>query len=67
MTFVFSINAFYKKNILKNFVILTENHLCRSLFQHGCFPVNIARFLRTPILENIWERMVVDWEGEGCH
>ena len=25
--------------------------------QHSCFPVNIAKFLRTPILKNICERL----------
>ena len=34
-------------------------------FQHSCFPVNIAKFLRTPILKNIWQRLllVIPW----CH
>ena len=47
---------------------LTGKHLCRSLFnkvaclrpvtlfkkiQHRCFSVNFAKFLRTPILQNI--------------
>ena len=27
--------------------------------QHSCFPVNIAKFLRTPILKNIFERMIL--------
>ena len=25
----------------------------KKRFRHRCFPVNIAKFLRTPILENI--------------
>ena len=28
--------------------------------QHWCFPVNIAKFLRTPILKNICERLLLD-------
>ena len=28
--------------------------------QHKCFPVNIAEFLRAPILKNICERMLLD-------
>ena len=61
MTFVFFIKAFrsshqtcsIKKTVLKNFAIFTEKHPCWSLFQHRCFPVNIAKFLRSLILENI--------------
>ena len=53
---------FFKIGVLKNFVILTEKHLCWSLFlikltpktpkrlQHRYFLVNIAKFLRTPFL-----------------
>ena len=43
------------QGVLKIFAILTEKHLCRSLFlflikslQHRCFSVNIVKFLRTP-------------------
>ena len=51
------------KTVLKNFVIFTEKNLCWSPFlikrlQHGCFPVSVAKFLRTPTLENIWEQML---------
>ena len=54
-----------KKAVLKKFAIFTRKHLCWSLwacnfikksFQHRCFPVNIAKFLRTPDLKNICER-----------
>ena len=52
--------------VFKNFAIFKENHLCWSLFlmklpayninkkrlQHRRFPVNIAKFSRTPILKN---------------
>ena len=37
-------DVFYKKTVLKNFAVYTEKHLSWSLFQHGCFPVNIAKF-----------------------
>ena len=63
-----------KKVVLKNFAIFTEKHLCCSLFliclkacnfikktlQHRCFPMNIAKFLRTPILRNIWEQLLLE-------
>ena len=58
-------DVFYKKTIFKNFAIFTEKHLCWSLSQHGRFPVNIAKFLETPILENIRESMFVGCEGGG--
>ena len=62
---------FFKIDVLKNFTILTGKHLCQSLFnkvlglqscnfikkrlQHSCFPVNIMKFLRTPLfIEHLW-------------
>ena len=52
-----------KKGVLENFAILKRKQLCWSLLiiknfvnfiknrlQHGCFPVNIVKFLRTSIL-----------------
>ena len=62
--------VFRKKGVLKNFTIFTGKHLCWSLFgvfgvnfikkrlQHIYFPVNITKFLRTPILKNVWERLL---------
>ena len=29
----------------------------KKRFQHRCFPVNIAKFFRAPVLKNIWERL----------
>ena len=58
-----------KKGVLKNLAIFTRKHLCWSIFgvlglnftkkrlQHRSFPVNITKFLRIPILKNIWERL----------
>ena len=37
-----------KKGVLKNFAKSTGKHLCQSLF----FNLNIAKFLRTPFLQN---------------
>ena len=59
--------------VLKNFVIFTGKHLCWSLFliklqackfiekrlQHWCFPLHVKKFLRTPILKNIRERLLL--------
>ena len=59
----------HKKGVLKNFAIFTRKHLRWSVFgvfrvnfikkrlQHRYFPLNITKFLRTPILKNIWERL----------
>ena len=55
-----------KKVALKNFTIFTGKHLrwglfLVKLFQHRCcFPVNIAKFLRTLILKNICERLLLN-------
>ena len=49
--------VFCKKVVLRNFVKFTGKHLCQSLrpatllkrdSDHRCFPVNFAKFLRTP-------------------
>ena len=46
--------VFYKKGVLRNFAKFTAKHLCQSRW-HRCFPVNFAKFLRTPfITENLW-------------
>ena len=61
--------VFRKKGVLKIFAIFTRKHLCWSFFgvfegnfikkklQHRYFAVNITKFLRTPILKNIWEQL----------
>ena len=62
-----------KKAILKNFVIFTRKHLCWNPFliklqaykfiekrlQHWCFPLHVRKFLRTPILKNISEQLLL--------
>ena len=70
-----------KKAVLENFAVFTGNCLYWCLFQaqacnfikkilqHRCFPVNIAKFLRSPILKNICERLrlnlLKDHRGNG--
>ena len=62
--------VFYKKAALKNVLIFTGKHLCWSLYlqvcnfikkrlQHRCFTVNMPKFLKTPILKNICERVLL--------
>ena len=48
-----------KKGVLTNFAKLTGKHLCqrpatllKKRLWHRCFPVNFAKFLRTPFLRN---------------
>ena len=64
-----------KKAVLKNVAMFTGKHLCWNLFlinnnnrsetllktrlQHRSFPVNFAKFLRSPILKNIYERLLL--------
>ena len=51
-----------EKGALKNFTKFTEKHLCQSLFlnkaaglKHSYFPVNFAKFIRTPFFtEHVW-------------
>ena len=58
--------VFYKKGALKNIAKFTGKHLCQSLFlhnipglRHRCFPVNFAKFLRTPFLQNTTWRLLL--------
>ena len=56
--------VFYKKAALSNFAIFTGKHLkacnfIKKRLQYKCFPVNIADFLRTSILKNICERLLL--------
>ena len=58
------LEVFYEKGVLKNFTKFTGKHLCQSLFFDRpatllkkrlwvrCFLVNLAKFLRTPFLQN---------------
>ena len=39
------------------FIDLSACNFIKKRFQHTCFPVNIARFLKTPTLKNICERL----------
>ena len=33
--------------------------LLKKRLQHRCFPVNISKFLRTPIFKNIWKGLLL--------
>ena len=64
--------VFFKKCVLKNFVVLTGKHLCWNLFtdlqfcnfvwkrhQILCFPLNIAKLLRTPDLKHMCAQLLL--------
>ena len=66
------LEMFYKKGLLKYFTNFTRKHLRWSNFlikftatdlfikkrlRHRCFLVEFAKFLKTPILKNICERL----------
>ena len=63
-----------RKGVLRNFAKLTGKHLCQrllfnkvagltTLFKmrlcHKCFPVDFAKFLRTPFLQNTYGRLLL--------
>ena len=58
-----------KKDVLKTFANFTGKHLCWSLFLITLqvfegfpmkrFPIKFSKFLRTPVLKNISERLLV--------
>ena len=45
-----------KKTVYKNFPIFTWKHLW---LQHRCFTAKLVKFLSTPILQNICERLLL--------
>ena len=47
------------KGALRNFAKFTGKHLCQRLW-HRCFPVNFAKFLRTPFLQNTSDRLLLE-------
>ena len=45
-----------RKGFVRNFAKVTGKHLCQKL-RYRCFPVNFAKFLRTPFLQNTSGRL----------
>ena len=64
---------FFKKGVFnfRNFTKFTGKHPCQSLFfikkrlWHRCFPVNIVKFLRIPILQNTAGRRAGRFTGNA--
>ena len=52
-----------KNGVLKKFAIFTGQHFCCSLFLKSCKP----KFLRTPILKDIYERLLLDLPTPTYH
>ena len=53
-----------KKGVLRNFARFTGRHLCQSLFfnsWHRCFPVNFAKFLRTPFQQDTSRQLLLSF------
>ena len=72
--------VFYIKAVLKNFAIFTlvleslfnkiadlqTSNFIKNRLQHRYFPENTAEFLRTPILKNTRERLLLEhWPETG--
>ena len=59
--------VFHKKTVLKNFATSTGKHLCQNLFFNknaglqgpSFIKKRLVKFLRTPILKNICERLLL--------
>ena len=64
--------CFVKKGVLRDFAKFTGKHLCQRLFfnkiaailfkkslWHRCFPVNFAKYLRTPFSQNTSEQLLL--------
>ena len=54
-----------EKGALRNFVKFTGKHLCQKRdsekrLWHRCFPVNFAKFLRTPFLQSTSGRLILE-------
>ena len=78
MTFTTSTRSSHQRcsietGVLKNFTKLTGKHLYQSLFlnkvaglRHRCFPVNFAKHLRIPFLQNTSERLLLEYMQSKC-
>ena len=70
--------CFVKRDVLETFANVIEKYLCWShflikcnfitkKFQHRCFPVKSAKFLRIPILKNFWKRLLLYFNYNSHH
>ena len=47
------------ESLLNKVAGLQAYNFIKETLQHTCFPVKFAKFLRKPILKNIYERLLV--------
>ena len=47
------------ESLFNNVEGLQACNFIKKIFQHWCFPMKFAKFLRTPILKNICERLLL--------
>ena len=47
------------ESLFNNFAGLQAWNFIKKILQHWCFPMKFAKFLRTPILKNIWEKLLL--------
>ena len=54
--------CYIKKAVLKSFAICTGKHcnFIKKRLQHRCFPMNTTKILRTSIVRNICERLLLE-------
>ena len=60
-------NIHRKTPVLESLFNKVEGQACNFIekrLQHRCFPVNIAKFLKTPILKNICERLLLIFDKD---
>ena len=46
--------------LFNKFADLQTGNFITKRLEHRCFPVNIAKFLKTPILKDIFERLLLN-------
>ena len=48
------------ESLFNKFADLQTGNFITKRLEHRCFPVNIAKFLKTPILKDIFERLLLN-------
>ena len=66
----FFLESFTRKYTFLTFKLLASGpeacNFIKKRLQYRCFPVNIAKFLRVPIMKNISERLLLDLKSAKC-
>ena len=48
------------ESLFNKFAGLQTGNFITKRLEHRCFPVNLAKFLKTPILKDIFERLLLN-------